>query len=449
MLCRDCLVGVYRALETKRVKILSFNQTWLADELRTLGHDVVTCGHTPDFQFRIPPRVTDIKEILAGLGAFSPDVLLYLDDSLPALIVSGLDTCDIPSVFYSVDTHHHKVVHSFVAPLFDHILVAQRDYLSCFLERGLSATWFPLWAPRFVKPSSEKRFAAAFVGTLDVNLNARRVAFFEALVKRIPIHVTQGRWWEVFPFADIVVNQSVQRDLNFRVFEAMMCGSVLLTERTSNGLLDLFRDGLHLVTYQPDDIEEVVEKVVLLHRSRQTMQEIAHAGREEILSRHTALHRAVALEQVLKTVRKNEHDPRRHYISMVNSALINSLNQRRSADPCLHAASAALLAAEEGLRAQVHPSETETTFLISACGIFDKMTDSQAGELLIQRFQESIPENPLLALARIHRLLERGDSAEAERIATSLSGRHPEQTYMLAQQVIPKIVGGELTLQIE
>jgi hypothetical protein len=77
------------------------------------------------------------------------------------------------------------------------------------------------------------------------------------------------------------------------------------------------------------------------------------------------------------------------------------------------------------------------------------MTDSQAGELLIQRFQESIPENPLLALARIHRLLERGDSAEAERIAISLSGLHPEQTYMLAQQVIPKIVGGELTLQIE
>ena len=431
------------------MKILCFNQTWLADELRVLGHDVVTCGHTAEFQFIIPPRVTDIKEILAGLGSFSPDVLLYLDDSLPALIVSGLDTCDIPSVFYSIDTHHHKIVHSFVAPLFDHVLVAQRDYLSCFRERGVAATWFPLWAPRIVEPSREKRFAAAFVGTLDANLSQQRLASFDALMKRIPIHVMQGRWCEVFPFADIVVNQTVKGDLNFRVFEAMMCGPVLLTERTSNGLLDIFKEGEHLVTYQPDDIEEVVEKVVLLHRSRQTMEEIAHAGREEILAHHTALHRAATLEQVLKTVTKGRPDPRRHYISMVNSALINSLHQRRSAELCPHAASAALVAAEAGLRAQVRPSETETTFLISACGIFDKITESQAGEMLIERFQENIPENPLLALARINRLLERGESDQAKKVASELSALSPEQTLMLAQQIIPKIIGGELVLQIE
>lgn len=431
------------------MKILSFNQTWLADELRQLGHEVVTCGHKPEFQVHMPARVTDIKDILAKLGSFSPDVLLYLDDSLPALLVSGLDSCEIPSVFYSVDSHHHEVVHSFIAPLFDHVLVAQRDYLPCFLARGVAATWFPLWAPRVVEPSSEKRFAAAFVGTLDATLNARRVAFFDALTKRIPIHVTQGRWWEVFPFADIVVNQTVKGDLNFRVFEAMMCGPVLLTERTSNGLLDLFRDGEHLVTYQPDDVEEVVEKFVLLHRSRHTMQEIARAGRDEVLARHTALHRAVALDQILTTVKKEKRDPRKHYISMVNSALINSLHQRRSAELCLQAASSALAAAEAALQAQVRPSETETTFLISACGIFDKITDSRAGELLIERFQESIPENPLLMLARINRLIERGENSEAQRIASMLSELNPEHMCMLAQQVIPKIIAGELTLQVE
>lgn len=431
------------------MKILSLNQTWLADELRQLGHEVVTCGHKPECQVHIPPRVTDIKDILLKLAPFSPDVLLYLDDSMPALLVSGLDTCEIPSIFYSVDTHHHEVVHSFIAPLFDHILVAQRDYLSRFLERGVAATWFPLWAPRYVEPSGEKRFAAAFVGTLDATLNARRVAFFDALTKRIPIHVTQGRWWEIFPFADTVVNQTVKGDLNFRVFEAMMCGPVLLTERTSNGLLDLFRDGEHLVTYSPDDVDEVVEKVVLLHRSRHTMQEIARAGREEILARHTALHRAVALEQILKTVSTGQRGPRKHFISMVNSALINSLHQRRSAEPCLQAASSALVAAEAALRAKGRPSETETTFLISACGIFDRMTDSRAGERLIERFQESIPENPLLALARINLLLERGESTEAQRIAATLSGLNPEHTCMLAQQVIPKIIAGELTLQVE
>jgi hypothetical protein len=134
---------------------------------------------------------------------------------------------------------------------------------------------------------------------------------------------------------------------------------------------------------------------------------------------------------------------------MVNSALINSLHQRRSIEPCIHAASSALVAAEAGLLAQTRPSETETTFLISACEMFDRITDSQVGELLIEKFQESIPENSLFTLARINRLLERGDKAQAERMASALSGLDPQHTCMLAQQLIPKIVGGELTVLAE
>jgi hypothetical protein len=249
------------------VKILVFNQDWFVEELRSMGHEVRTCGYAEHLTVKVPQRINCVEDILKNLGNFSPDVLVFLDDSMPALLYEGLNTCSIPKVFYSVDTHHHNQVHALIAPLFDHILVAQKDYIPTFAESGTPTTWFPLWASRYVEASSEKKFGATFVGNLDAKLNPRRVAFFETLQKKIPIHIAHGNYWEIFPHADIVVNQTVKGDLNFRVFEAMMCGPALLTERTPNGLFDLFEDGKHLVTYEPDNVDEAAEKVTRLLNS--------------------------------------------------------------------------------------------------------------------------------------------------------------------------------------
>lgn len=408
-----------------------------------MGHEVLTCGYAEHLTVKVPQRINCVEDILKNLGNFSPDVLVFLDDSMPALLYEGLNTCSIPKVFYSVDTHHHNQVHALIAPLFDHILVAQKDYIPTFAESGTPTTWFPLWASRYVEASSEKKFGATFVGNMDAKLNPRRVAFFEALQKKIPIHIAHGNYWEIFPHADIVVNQTVKGDLNFRVFEAMMCGPALLTERTPNGLFDLFEDGKHLVTYEPDNVDEAAEKVTRLLNSPREMAEIAYAGRQEILAHHTSHHRARQLDAILRNLSTRPVDPERHYISMMNSALINTLAQKRNMEPCVHAACAALKATQFALLEGFGPNAMQTHYLISACNIFDRLTKSEMGESIIETFHNRLPRNPLLSLAHIRNLLNKGRRVEAEKVAIGLSGLDPARTFTLAEEAVSKIMTGD------
>lgn len=440
---RDALGEMVPYLRARTVKILVFNQDWFVEELRSMGHEVVTCGYAEHLSIQVPRRINCVEEILRNLGDFSPDVLIFLDDSMPVLLYEGLNTCPIPKIFYSVDTHHHSQIHALNAPLFDHVLVAQKDYIATFEQCGTPTSWFPLWASRFVEASSDKKFGATFVGNLNADLNPRRVAFFEALQKKIPIHIGHGNYWEVFPHAEVVVNQTVKGDLNFRVFEAMMCGAVLLTERTPNGLFDLFEDGKHLVTYEPDNVEEAAETVTRLLNSPKEMAEIAAAGRQEILDNHTPLHRARQLDTILRGLSKRPAIPERHYIAMMNGALINTLAQKRNMEPCVHAAWAALKASQLSLREGIAPDDTQTHYLISACAIFDRLTKSDLGGAVIETFHKNLPRNPLISLAHIRNLLNNGKRLEAEKVASELTQLDPARTFLLAEEAVSKIMTGD------
>lgn len=423
-----------------RMKIIIFNQNWFAVELRQLGHEVITCGFEPHLEFQIPRRMNNIADVLSNIGGPKPDAIIWHDNSMPVLLMSGLDTCEVPTILYSVDTHHHHDIHSFIAPLFDHILVAQKDYLKVFADSGTPTSWFPLWAPRFVEAQSEKRFASAFVGNLIPELNPRRVAFFEALRQRIPIHIAHGDYWEIFPFAEIVVNQTVKGDSNFRVFEAMMCGAALLTERTPNGLFDLFENEKHLVTYEPDNVDDAAAKVAALLANPERMRAIAQAGREVILHNHMAIHRAKTIENICANLAKRAPHRDRHYISMMNNVVTNKVHRKSNNAVCPHAASYALIAAEAGLTAGAPLTPTQTTYLIGACSSFDSLTQSQVGELLLSAFHTRIPQNPMLTLAMIRNLLNKGDKAQAERLAVTIDPVNPERVFTQAETTVSSIL---------
>lgn len=424
------------------MKILILNQDWFASELRALGHDVLTCGFEHHLEHRIECKTTHLSAVLGDIRAkgFSPDVILWHDNSMPALLMSGLESCEIPLVLYSVDTHHHHDIHSFVAPLFDHVMIAQRDYYHHFAPTGTPTTWLPLWAPRFVEAESEKRWPVTFVGNLNPKLNPRRVRFFETLKERIPIHIAHGNYWEIFPFADIVVNQTVKGDLNFRVFEAMMCGSLLLTEKTPNGLLDIFTAGEHLVTYTPDDVDEVVAKVseLLTHPSK--VREMARRGRDEILKNHTALHRAQTVEGILKGLSKRVPARDKHFVSMVNHIVTSSLTSKASGRPCPYALSAAIIAAQTGLVAGESPTDTQIGYLVRACVSYDAFTSTMIGGQTLARFAERFPDNHILALANIRTLLNTGKAHEAEAWAKRFSSDPATTVFQFAEEAIQGIL---------
>ncbi|MDD2943346.1 MAG: glycosyltransferase, partial [bacterium] len=89
-------------------------------------------------------------------------------------------------------------------------------------------------------------------------------------------------------------------DLNFRVFESMMCGPLLITPHLpQSGMEMLFREGEHYVSYLQGDAENAAAKARYYLEHRDECRRIAKAGREEILRRHTSKARAAQLQELL------------------------------------------------------------------------------------------------------------------------------------------------------
>jgi hypothetical protein len=422
------------------MKILIFNQDWFAQEFREAGHEVITAGLSPSFDVMIPRPVVHIHSVITLLpNGFQPDVILWLDNSAPPLL-TGLEENPIPIVFYSVDTHHHVDLHSTLAPIFDHILIAQKDYIPQFARSNTPMTWLPLWASRFVEASENKRYGATFVGNRNVKLNPGRVAFFNTLEKKVPIHLDQGEYWKIFPHSEIVVNQTVKRDLNFRVFEAMMCGAMLLTENSANGLTEIFQDGVHLALYEKDDTDDAAAKINMYLEDLPRTREIARAGREEILRAHLPIHRAQVVLKILSSVTRRRFDPQTYFASMINFGAVSTMIEYTDTTASAHAIVASLAAAEQALRQGATPFELESAHIVINSIRYDRIMKSQSGHNLIKQFAEAYPDNRLFALAKIRGYLNLGEIAEASNAARSFSSDTPQEIFAAAENAVTTLL---------
>ena len=127
-------------------------------------------------------------------------------------------------------------------------------------------------------------------------------------------HTSPGQWRKIYSASRIVLTPHYQDpsgrypvyQASPRVFEAMACGAFVLCDRQRDVLV-LFRDGEHLACFSDGDDLAAKVRYYLEHPGER--HAIARRGREEVLSRHTYVHRlrellAVAGEQVAVT----DHD---------------------------------------------------------------------------------------------------------------------------------------------
>lgn len=400
-----------------------------------MGHNVVTYGAHPSFDVQPVTIIPHVDTVLASLPeGFVPDVMVFHDHSAPVLI-AGLDETTIPTFFYSVDTHHHVDLHVYYGHVFDMIATAQSDYMSQFREQGLSISWLPLWASCHMEPSDDKQHGAVFVGTLNPKLNPDRVAFFEALEKRCPILCKAGTFSEIFPYSEVVINQTVRGDLNFRVFETMMSGAMLLTERSGNGLSELFTDGAHLRTYAKGDVEDAARMIELSLGDIETTRRIAKAGREEILNRHTARHRAEALLPHLAELRKRP-SPLRHFGCALNFSVIARRCETIEPLATSNALACAMRSIEFGLQSGERINEHLSYYFIRACLLYDVLFKSGSGSTVLMRMSEAFPDDILLCMARLRVLLNQGRRKEACEYATRFTEVSEEVLFEKAERVV-------------
>ena len=151
------------------------------------------------------------------------------------------------------------------------------------------------WLPHAFEPDAYpkldvlNRYDVAFIG----NMNGwNRVGFLDTMFKAFPNFFFGKRLFEeaaeVYAASKVCLNISILDDINMRVFEVLGAGGFLLTNKLDN--LDLlFKDGVHLVTY--DNPQDAVEKARYYIEHEDERKAIAEAGHKEAMAKHTYMHR--------------------------------------------------------------------------------------------------------------------------------------------------------------
>lgn len=269
------------------MKLLWVGSPFFFNALKTCGWDA-TLYNFEDV------RVLDWNNILE-LANGKPDVLVVADKSR-APFVLGVEQFPCLTVFYSVDSHIHSWQNHY-AQAFDICLMSLRDHMARFLGMGIKNErlwWSPAFAPSKAVPPLNlppKQWSTLFVGNVTEN-TPKRATFFKALQQKTNLHIQFGNYVQLFPQAEILINHCEHGDLNFRVFEAMGCAGCLLTPRIQHGLLDLFEDGIHLTTYEFDNVDDAYQKIQFLLANPDIMAKIRENALTEINAKHRDLHRA-------------------------------------------------------------------------------------------------------------------------------------------------------------
>lgn len=281
---------------------VGFTGNYYLKVLRRQGHRVVTAGLGRDID---PGRTVPLPVVLERCRAlgFSPDLIVEHESGFCLTDVRGHTAA--PTVWLSADTNIHHRWHAERSAWFDYVFISQKDFVDEFRSRGNPRTW---WLPFACDPEVHRphdlpeAYDIGFVGNVhNLPLYEERVRLLERLARRYNVRVAAGITPEemavLYSRCRIVFNHSPLNNFNMRVFEALSCGRLLVTNRVGNGLLDLFRDREHLVVY---DDESTLFSLVDHYLARpDARRAIALAGQREVHARHTYVHR---VDFLLRTV---------------------------------------------------------------------------------------------------------------------------------------------------
>lgn len=221
-------------------------------------------------------------------------------------LFDGITRMECPTAIWISDYfpgYYHSLRY---ARLFDHVFMSQKDWLGDFTAAGCKQVhWLPFACdPQIHRDHQlERKYDVGFVGHVNLASQLERRRLLTDLSQRYhmndfstPAYLDEMA--KLYSQSKIVVNISYRGGFNMRVFEAMSCGALLLTEDTGNGQKELFTPGLHLDIYR--DKTELFDKVDYYLSHEDERKGIAEAGQREVLTRHRYTDRAKTITDVIQ-----------------------------------------------------------------------------------------------------------------------------------------------------
>ncbi len=305
------------------MNILNLEATYFALALKKQGHNVITAGFGSDCDICCPyPRsALQLYKDVTSQG-FIPDAVIAIDNgNLPCF--PGIEKIPCPSIFYTIDTFCNPW-HVPYGYAFDHILVAQKDFVPLFSSEGLDASWMPLFAHHHkdicTENFSDRSIPIIFVGTLKNKNLPQREPFLRAFQQNHPLIIKQGNYVPLYNRSRIALNATAASEVNFRCFEAMACGCVLLMEDCQHGLKELFTENENILPfYQRNNHLQAIEITRNALNNPLLLAKIAEQGHAEVYQKHMDTHRAKHITDLLaKLIQNQKHNQR-----------LNALEQRK------------------------------------------------------------------------------------------------------------------------
>ena len=296
---------------------------YIVNALRQYGADVLAAGpgHELSFSRRGFPKnnALDLEGLWEHLTSESlePDLFLCVDSG-GTLFLPGLRSLPIPIAYYSIDGHRFPRSTLAVGAQFDVTFVAQLPLMRALSSRGISVEWLPLAADLDVFAPSEDShqvYDFVFVGNPYSHSASPTYRFVGAMRRQVLTSLTSeynGLVTQAAPrdtpreYARGLVGMNVaggdrSLDINMRAFEIPACRAPLLTNGDWQSLRRLFVLGKDIAYFSTLDECRIILRRLLMSRSLR--EDLAYAGYERVVERHTYMHRAERILNRLEGIR--------------------------------------------------------------------------------------------------------------------------------------------------
>ena len=235
------------------------------------------------------------------------DVILQIENLSKREIIYDLSGQNCLKIFWAIDIHLNFYWQTYYFRNFDIILSSQKNFINQYKDRKIY--WVPWGIPdenvaKNFKPFKERKYQISFVGLIDENRLKRKI-IIEELQNNFEINLVGTTLKDRLPFEKmleiyrnswIVVNESINKEINFRYFEVTSQGALLYSEKINNGEELLFRDKEEVLYFSQFNLIQRLKYFLNYH---ERLEKIAYDGWKKTLKFHKLSDRIKMVEKII------------------------------------------------------------------------------------------------------------------------------------------------------